>query len=185
MGAPAPSFLTRVDQPCAGESAAHVFDATASARGDEILRICGDVVVAAADCDASSPRASGGSSRDLCFPAMAGLARAALLDAFHYASRRRIRGKLLLEHELIAARLSMITLLEMVCSLRLGELDFRWNSFGLENSDIPMDAEEEIRRSALRVVSESAHVFGGHGFAGDSDPRRRIEAVVAILAVAG
>lgn len=119
----------------------------------------------------------------LLYAALVGLARGASRDAFSYAGARKLKGRSLLELELLSARLSAIATAEAISDLQLGylcHLGGAWN--GDRGRGI---AQAEIRRASLDAVAESAHVHGGHGFIKSEAPGRRVEMAHIVLSSLG
>lgn len=118
--------------------------------------------------------------------ALVGLARGASRDAFAYARVRKLSGKPLIDHDLMAARLSAIATHEVI-----GDLQFRYlcEPEAVRNGEQLIRELEneregvysEIQRASLAAVVESAHVHGGHGFVQRHDPGVRVELAHAVL----
>ncbi|MFT3864049.1 MAG: acyl-CoA dehydrogenase family protein [Solirubrobacterales bacterium] len=110
---------------------------------------------------------------------LVGIARGSAREAFAYAQGRTLGGRPLIQLDLLAARLSEIAIEEMVLELQFGRM-----REATDERDSAA-AQVEIRRAALRTVSEAGQVWGGHGFLQVEDPGKRVEAAAAILVALG
>lgn len=114
---------------------------------------------------------------------LVGLALGASRDAFARARTRDVAGRPLIEHELIAARLSGIATDVVVAELQFQQLcDLAVIG---DRGDEQELSRRETERAALSAVIESAHVFGGHGFLVDHDPGHRVEIAHSLMSRLG
>ena len=142
-----------------------------SAAGEALLEIAGPEAIAAV----AAPRTASVALH----AGLVGLGGGAARDAFAWARERQIRDRRLIDLDLASARLSAIAIDQTVGELQLARLCDLCPA--LPAAEDERATLGEIRRTAILVVTESAHVWGGHGFVGADGPAARGELMQAIL----